>query len=126
MSSPSSSSIRWQNFERSPGKKKSEKTEPPPLLVSQARLNVIVQPSCEWYHQKTRWLRESLGLMDQELAERIAGLIGSCSELKALLDLPPPEWDGVRWTVMHHRLNGWEGQLSALQTEQEKRRASPR
>ncbi|MDO8731678.1 MAG: hypothetical protein Q7L55_03785, partial [Actinomycetota bacterium] len=26
----------------------------------------------------------------------------------------PPGWDGQRWTALHHRLRGWEGQAAAL------------
>lgn len=114
-------SVRWQPVRGGKSRRDCSASQ-----IPQARLNLISHPSPEHSHAETRWtrlLRNRTEWPPERMAARLAALEQDMSTLAALLETAwqaaragesPAGWDGMRWTELHHRLRGWEGQASAL------------
>lgn len=114
-------SARWQPAPTGQSRRDSSVSQ-----IPQARLNAISQPSPEYAHQQARWwrlLRRRDEWPPARIEARLTALERDIEALAATLEAawqaaragdPPAGWDGKRWSTLHHRLRGWQGQASAL------------
>jgi hypothetical protein len=82
--------------------------------VEAARLDLITNPPSDWHEQRIRWVCQAAGWTGQQMQERYLALNHDALTLESLVKSPPPDWDGETYRTMYRRLQGWKGQLSAL------------
>lgn len=100
-----------------------QRSEGPSL--SQARLDRISRPTDAWFRGKLTWLARLTDRKqwpDTTLLARLEALGRDAALLTHLVANPPSDMPGARWLLLEERLQGWRGQMDAIQETLTRRR----